>query len=116
MGVVLTGTRTTGDHFYEHDEHYVETYLKCKACRKKMNLRRGYDSPVELDVRAYWIKKLKEEFVDLYSIGYVKNILEWAAERDITALPITRQYSQGEHYRLGETVLTYKTYNHFGFY
>ncbi len=116
MGVVLTGTRTTGDHYYEHDEHYVETYLKCKACRKKMNLRRGYDSPVELDVRAYWIKKLKEEFVDLYSIGYVKNILEWAAERDITALPITRQYSQGEHYRLGETVLTYKTYNHFGFY
>lgn len=116
MGIVLTGTRTTGDHYYEHDKHYVETYLKCKTCRDNMRLRRGYDSLVELDVRAYWTKKLRDEFTDLYSMHGVEELLVWAAQRGITALPITSQYSQGQHYRLGETILSYKPYNPWGNY
>ena len=108
MGIVLTGTRTSGGHYYEHDEHYVETYLKCKECRSKMNLRVGYDSLIELDVRAYWTKKLRDEVVDLYSANYIEAVLEWAANNGITYLPIT---NQGHHYRLGESRLTYEPYN-----
>ncbi len=112
MGIVRTGTRTTGDHYYEHDEHYVETYLKCKECRSQMNLRTGYDSLIELDVRGYWQKKLLGEFRTLYSITSIENILEWAANNGIVWLPITHQYSQDDHYRLGETVLSYEPFNH----
>lgn len=113
MGIVLTGTRTTGGHYYEHDEHYVETYLKCKACRDKMNLRVGYDSLVELDVRAYWTKKLRDEVVDLYSASYIKEVLEWAACNGIAYLPIT---NQGNDYRLGESTLSYKPYKQWDYY
>ncbi len=112
MGVVRTGTRTTGDHYYEHDEHYVETYLKCKECRSQMNLRTGYDRLIELDVRGYWQKMLLDEFGSLYSTTSIDNILEWSANHGIVWLPITHQYSQGDYYRLGETVLSYKPFNH----
>lgn len=103
MGIIRTGTVTRGDHYYEHDEPYVDTKLKCKECRANITIRRGSDSLVELDARAHWTKMLRNRLQPRNAYEhYLKELLVWAAEHGITEQPIRQEYSGSKaSFRLG---------------
>lgn len=108
MGIVTSGTRSRGGSYYEHDEHYVDTKLKCKACRANITVRTGHDSLIELDARAYWTKQLRKNFEQPYSLYYIEELLAWAAEHGVEAQPIT---NQGNTYYLAGNALKYHPYH-----
>lgn len=105
VGLVRSGTRRGGDHYYEYEEPFVETWLLCAGCRKNIAVRQGRDSLIELDVDAFWMKALRKDF-DSYRF---QPVFEWAVHYGITEQLIKSYYGpDGKKYRLGDSEISYR--------
>ena len=103
-GVIYSGTRTRGGEYYAHDEPYVDTRLCCKKCLKKITLRPGRVTLIELDVRAVW-SKLVLDAAQLFN--YESFELErWAKQHGIPArIKLDQNMYSARVYMLGDEKL-----------